>query len=77
MTIETKYEIGATVWLMAGNKPIEAIVTKITTETWTAPNGEAPIVSVGYKLFKTGTYFPESIQERLLYPDKQSLLKTL
>lgn len=80
MTIETKYSIGDTVWVMEGNTPTPKKLLGIRTYTG---DGTTPIdpgkTSVQYYaksgLLKEGdmTYYNQSV----LFPTKEALLASL
>ncbi|MEE1303843.1 MAG: hypothetical protein U0K68_01630 [Agathobacter sp.] len=76
MTIKTKYNIGDKVWLMWYNKPIQARIMKIKTNT-------IEVSKFCIRTFKETTieYIIEMdsavMSEDRLFPTKEELLKSL
>lgn len=72
MKIETKYNIGQDVWLVAKNEIVKLRITSVN-----------PIISENIKVIKYGfrktpyTNLFELIEEKRLFPTKEELLKSL
>lgn len=76
MTIETKYNIGQTVWFMNDNKPTEKVIYKITIGEIISFNNRPKIY------YEIGRYGVDRIIEMIkveseLYITKEDLLKSL
>ena len=75
MTIETKYNIGDEVWIMRDNIAMSSIVTGIfasrVAKFYDCP-AQRIVEKVGY-IIEDGDTF----SERLLFPTKEKLLKSL
>lgn len=70
MTIETKYNIGDKVWFIEENKPESDVILSIEINVY---KGECIIE---YYLFANGNY-PYGLNESILFPTKEELLKSL
>lgn len=71
MTIETKYNIGDEVWMMLFDKPEEFVITGIEYTHHRVYTG------CKYYIKSTDCDYEVAILEKLLFPTKEELLKSL
>lgn len=75
MNITTKFAVGDRAWFMKNNRPTEMIISAIQTFT---SEKEISVRYNGWDVLDRKTWIDHNdIQENILYPSKEDLIKSL